>query len=121
YGLGECAWACQVTMGYACRMNPSDGAISALSAALPETPLIASGEIRDGVDVAKAIRLGANLVGQAAAVLPSAMDSTAAVVEHFEVVIQQLRIACFCTGSADLDALRRAPMTRDGVPLEPPP
>ncbi|MDQ3204171.1 MAG: type 2 isopentenyl-diphosphate Delta-isomerase, partial [Pseudomonadota bacterium] len=34
--------------------------------------------------------------------------STAAVIEHFEIVIRQLRIACFCTGSADLKALRHA-------------
>jgi len=111
----------QVAEAFAGWGIPTAEALLAVREALPETPLIASGGIRDGVDVAKAIRLGANLVGQAAAVLPSAMDSTAAVVEHFEVVIQQLRIACFCTGSADLDALRRAPMTRDGVPLEPPP
>ena len=29
-------------------------------------------------------------------------------VKHFEIVIRQLRIACFCTGSADLRALRSA-------------
>jgi isopentenyl-diphosphate delta-isomerase len=76
--------------------------------ALPDTPLIASGGIRNGVDVARAIRLGADIVGQAAGVLRDATLSTAAVIEHFDIVIRQLRIACFCTGSADLQALRRA-------------
>ncbi|TIX35466.1 MAG: type 2 isopentenyl-diphosphate Delta-isomerase, partial [Mesorhizobium sp.] len=34
--------------------------------------------------------------------------STEAVVAHFEIVIRQLAVACFCTGSADLAALRQA-------------
>ncbi len=109
----------QVAQAFAGWGIPTAQALVAVREALPETVLIASGGIRDGVDVAKAIRLGANLVGQAAAVLSSAMDSTEAVVAHFEVLIRQLRIACFCTGSADLNALRRSPMERDGVPLEP--
>ena len=50
---------------------------------LPETPLIASGGIRDGVEAAKAICLGADLVGQAAGVLQAAMHSSEAVVSHF--------------------------------------
>src|SRR3546814_16588613 len=57
-----------------------------------------------------AIRLGANVVGQAAGVLDAALLGPQAVIEHFQVLIEQLRIACFCTGSADLVALRRAPL-----------
>ncbi|BCH12776.1 hypothetical protein MesoLj131c_70340 (plasmid) [Mesorhizobium sp. 131-3-5] len=64
--------------------------------------LIASGGIRDGVDVAKAIRLGADIAGQAAGVPRAATVSTEAVVAHFEIVIRLLAVACFCTGSADL-------------------
>lgn len=76
--------------------------------ACPRATVIASGGIRDGIDVAKAIRLGADLAGQAAAALPGATESTEAVIAHFQVVIEQLRIACFCTGSADLAGLRQA-------------
>ncbi len=76
--------------------------------ALPQTTLIASGGIRDGIDAARAIRLGADLVGQAAGVLHQALESDSAVVEHFETIIRQLRIVCFCTGSRDLAALREA-------------
>ncbi|CCK15715.1 Isopentenyl-diphosphate delta-isomerase,FMN-dependent [Cronobacter universalis NCTC 9529] len=77
-------------------------------------PLIASGGIRDGIDVAKALAMGATLVGQAAAVLGSATTSTSAVLDHFAVVIEQLRVSCFCTGSASLSALREAPLVRVG-------
>lgn len=91
---------------------PTAVALEAVREACPETPLIASGGIRDGVDVAKAIRLGADLVGQAAGVLQAAMHSSEAVEAHFQILIEQLRIACFCTGSADLAALRQAPLLR---------
>ncbi len=77
-------------------------------------PLIASGGIRDGIDAAKAIAMGARLVGQAAAVLGSATTSTSAVLAHFAVVIEQLRVACFCTGSASLDALKDTRLVRAG-------
>jgi isopentenyl-diphosphate delta-isomerase len=87
---------------------PTATSLVEVRAALPNVKLIASGGIRDGVDAAKAIRLGADLVGQAASVLVGATLSTEAVIEHFDVLIRQLRIACFCTGSANLAALRHA-------------
>jgi isopentenyl-diphosphate Delta-isomerase len=76
----------------------------------PTTPIIASGGIRDGVDAAKAIRLGADIVGQAAGVLAAAIAGPDAIIAHVNVLVAQLRIACFCTGSADLKALRTAPL-----------
>lgn len=89
---------------------PTPDAIRAVRASLPDIFVIGSGGIRNGVDAAKAIRLGANLVGQAAAVLGAALDSTDAVIEAYSITIEQLRIACFCTGAANLDGLRRLPL-----------
>ncbi|MGK9066753.1 type 2 isopentenyl-diphosphate Delta-isomerase [Stutzerimonas chloritidismutans] len=89
---------------------PSAQAIAGVRHACPDAYLIASGGIRDGIDVAKAIRLGADLVGQAAGVLDAALVGPEAVVEHFQIMIEQLRIACFCTGSPDLVALAQAPL-----------
>lgn len=89
---------------------PTARAIAEVRAACPKTLVIGSGGVRDGVDAAKAIRLGADIVGQAAGVLAAATESTEAVVEHFQTVIRQLRTVCFCTGSANLAALRRAPL-----------
>ena len=90
--------------------TPSAQAISSVRRACPGAHLIASGGIRDGIDAAKAIRLGADLVGQAAGVLDAALIGPEAVIEHFQILIQQLRIACFCTGSANLVALAQAPL-----------
>lgn len=72
--------------------------------------IIGSGGVRDGVDAAKAIRLGADVVGQAAGVLAAAATSTEAVIAHFQQMVRQLRTVCFCTDSANLAALRRAPL-----------
>jgi isopentenyl-diphosphate delta-isomerase len=91
---------------------PTARAIEAARAACPDGLIIGSGGIRNGVDAAKAIRLGADIVGQAAGVLQAATVSTEAVVAHFQTQIRQLRTVCFCTGSAHLQALRCAELQR---------
>jgi isopentenyl-diphosphate Delta-isomerase len=87
---------------------PTAQALADVHAACPGMPLIGSGGIRSGVDVAKAIRLGATIVGQAAGLLAQALQSPEAVHEALGVIIEQLRITCFCTGSRSLAELGRA-------------
>jgi len=89
---------------------PTARAIAEVRAACPGAVIIGSGGVRDGVDAARAIRLGADMVGQAAGVLAAATVSTEAVIAHFQTVIRQMRTVCFCTGSANLTALRTAPL-----------
>ena len=89
---------------------PTARSIAEVRAACPKALIIGSGGVRDGVEAAKAIRLGADMVGQAAGVLTAATISTEAVVEHFQTLIRQMRTVCFCTGSANLTALRKAPL-----------
>lgn len=89
---------------------PTARAIVEVRAACPKTVLIGSGGIQNGVEAAKAIRLGADMVGQAAGVLAAATISTEAVVDHFQTIMRQLRTVCFVTGSANLGALRVAPL-----------
>ncbi|WP_395671073.1 type 2 isopentenyl-diphosphate Delta-isomerase [Phenylobacterium sp.] len=92
-------------------------ALREVRAACPALPLIGSGGVRNGVDAAKAIGLGADLVGQAGGVLQAALESTEAVIQHFEIVIRQLRIACFCAGARDLDSLRRVRLLPHAIPV----
>ena len=89
---------------------PTAAAIAEVRAACPKAVIIGSGGVRDGVDAARASRLGADMVGQAPGVLAAATVSTEAVIAHFQTVIRQLRTVCFCTGSANLTALRKAPL-----------
>lgn len=92
-------------------------ALLAVRRACPDLTLIGSGGVRNGMDAAKALRLGADLVGQAGAVLTAALTSAEAVVEHFEVMAEQLRICCFATGSADLEALKKTRLTTHALPV----
>ncbi|MGF1651613.1 MAG: type 2 isopentenyl-diphosphate Delta-isomerase [Hyphomicrobiaceae bacterium] len=89
---------------------PTPVAISQVAGACPGVPIVASGGIRHGLDAARAIRLGADVVGQAARLLAPAIEGSGAVVAALEGTLDQLRIACFCTGSQSLDDLRRAPL-----------
>jgi isopentenyl-diphosphate delta-isomerase len=89
---------------------PTARALHDVRQACPELPIIGSGGIRDGVEVAKALRLGANLVGIAAGLLAPAMESAKAVEDQISAVIAQLRICCLCTGSRTLTELCKAPL-----------
>jgi len=72
-------------------------------------PLIASGGVRTGVDVAKAIALGADAAGIASPLLKAATISYEEVIRHLKRVIRELRIAMFCIGASNIDALRDSP------------
>lgn len=83
----------------------------------PGLPLIASGGMRDGIQMAKAIALGATACGIAGEFLRAAAESTAAVAELIAVLVTQLRVAMFAAGARDISALRRAQI----VPVAPQP
>ncbi|HEY0798002.1 MAG TPA: type 2 isopentenyl-diphosphate Delta-isomerase [Candidatus Baltobacteraceae bacterium] len=76
-----------------------------LRAAFPGTPLIASGGVRTGVDIAKALALGANAAGVGLPLLEPATRSAAAVAEHLFLLIDALRIAMFASGCTRPDQL----------------
>lgn len=72
----------------------------------PALPVIASGGVRDGIDVAKCIALGASVVGFAGAFLRAADNGgVAGVIDMVETVTEELRIAMFATAAADHSAL----------------
>lgn len=68
--------------------------------------LIASGGIRSGIDIAKAMILGANLAGLAAPFLAAAQHSAQAVIAQIEQIRKELRTAMFLLGCDNCDALR---------------
>lgn len=89
---------------------PTATAVRDVRARCPGATIIASGGIRDGVEGAKAIRIGADIVAQAAGVLQAALDGPDRLLEHIQIFTEQLRVACFCTGSANIERLKHAPL-----------
>jgi isopentenyl-diphosphate delta-isomerase len=69
-------------------------------------PLIASGGLRDGVEVAKAIALGADLAGLAMPFLQPASQSLDALYQTVQLLIAELTTVLFCTGNATLADLQ---------------
>jgi isopentenyl-diphosphate delta-isomerase len=71
--------------------------------------LFASGGVRNGIDIAKALALGADLAGIARPFLKAAAMSAEDTVELGRVLSDQLRIAMFSVGASDLARLRGTP------------
>ncbi len=93
---------------------PTTEAIRQVRAALPQITLIGSGGIRSGVDIAKALALGADLAGTARPALEpaTAEEGAAAVIAGLRAYIDELRVAMFCSGCGDLAALRQLKLER---------
>ena len=91
---------------------PTEEALVSVREAVPALDLVASGGIRSGLDVAKAVALGANLAGIGQPLLAPALESADKVTEVLGRVIRELKIAMLCVGAENLDALRRAPLIR---------
>lgn len=87
---------------------PTADCIMDVRAIAPEIPLIASGGLRDGLDIAKAIALGADLAGLALPFLQAANDSEEALHALVEVLMAEITTVLFCTGNANLMELRRS-------------
>ncbi|MEM5871557.1 MAG: type 2 isopentenyl-diphosphate Delta-isomerase [Candidatus Aenigmatarchaeota archaeon] len=70
-------------------------------------PIIASGGIRNGVEVAKAIAMGASLAGIALPLLKPAIKSWKDVKKCVEKIIEQLKDAMFLVGAKNIEELKR--------------
>nr|WP_247744820.1 type 2 isopentenyl-diphosphate Delta-isomerase [Shimia sp. R11_0] len=82
------------------------GARETLSHHQRKTTLIASGGIRNGVDMAKSVILGADLCGVAAPFLEAAQDSSNSVVRKIRKFQKEFITAMFLLGTANVQSLQ---------------
>jgi isopentenyl-diphosphate delta-isomerase len=85
---------------------PTAASLQNVRRAAPNLRLIASGGIRDGLEAAKCIALGASLVGYASPMLKLADRGVEATIEGIKLIKEELRTAMFGASAANLDALR---------------
>ena len=86
--------------------TPTAAALAGARAAAPGLPVIASGGLRDGVDAAKCLALGATAVGMARPFLIAARADRA--IDAVGTVIAQLRVATWAAGAPSSAALGEA-------------
>jgi isopentenyl-diphosphate delta-isomerase len=85
---------------------PTAESIQIVKKAAPETKIFASGGIKDGLDIAKCIALGASLGGMAGQILKAAAVSSEQAAETLKLTRRQLQVAMFATGAANLRELK---------------
>ncbi len=87
---------------------PTAESIHYVRKASPDIFLIASGGIKTGLDAAKAIALGANLVSIGLPIFKLAAHGKEKVMHYLRQTVEELRLAMFLTGSGDIRKLGTA-------------
>jgi len=73
----------------------------------PEYRLWASGGVRSGLDVAKLLALGAEMVGIARPFLQAAVEGEKEIETLMKQFEYELKVSLFCTGSEDIESLQK--------------
>ncbi len=80
--------------------------------AAPDILIFASGGLRDGIDLAKCISLGAQLGGMAGPFLKTAMESLEETIHFIEDLTHIMRIAMFACGAGNIHQLQKTEMVK---------
>jgi isopentenyl-diphosphate Delta-isomerase len=89
---------------------PTAESVAICRRALPGRVVIASGGMRSGIEVAKAIALGADAAAMALPILRAAERSVEDAVQAISRIVAELRTAMFLTGARTLAELRTRPL-----------
>lgn len=95
---------------------PTAEALVQVRAVLPNVPLIASGGLRSGMDLAKVLALGADLGGLAGPFLKAANVSAQAVADLAAEMADVLRTVMFSLSIRDLHTLKGTPALQPSQP-----
>ena len=105
-------WRARVAAAFADWGIPTAECLRQARRAAPDGRIFASGGIRTGVDVAKAVALGADLVGIAGPFVRAAAEGPDSALEFGRELVETLRVAMFSVGARTLADLRRTPRLR---------
>jgi isopentenyl-diphosphate Delta-isomerase len=81
--------------------------ICVVEASVAGLPLISTGGVRNGLDVARALALGATLVGMGFPFLKAASESYEKVCELLETVVEELKVAMQLSGAKSIADMRQ--------------
>lgn len=85
---------------------PTAESILNVKKAVPDMTIFASGGIKDGLDIAKCIALGATLGGMAGNFLKAAAISTEKTVDMMKLTKRQIEVTMFASGAETLESLK---------------
>jgi len=85
---------------------PTAEAILNVKRAVPGVIIFASGGLKDGLDIAKCIALGATLGGMAGQFLKAAAVSTEKAVEILNLTKRQIKVTMFACGASTMEELK---------------
>lgn len=85
---------------------PTKDCIVSVKSRLSEIPVVASGGMKTGLDAAKAITIGADIIGFARQLLQAATESVEAVVLKMEQIELELKMAMFGVGVKTIEELK---------------
>jgi isopentenyl-diphosphate Delta-isomerase len=105
-------WRARVASAFAGWGIPTAECVRQAADVAPEATIIASGGIRNGIDVAKAIALGAHLAGLAGPFLRAGAEGEEEALDLGHELVETLRIAMFGVGAPTLAELRGTPRLR---------
>lgn len=90
---------------------PTAESILQIRKAAPEMTIFASGGLRNGIDIAKCIALGATLGGMASPFLKAAAQSLEDITQTINQIRREIQVCMFTTGTRDLKELRSTELT----------
>ena len=98
---------------------PTAASILEVREVFPSIMLIATGGVRTGIDIAKALRLGADFTGIARPVLKELYSGGIERADRFlNTLLKELKIAIFLTGGTTIADLKTTPIILEGKLLE---
>ena len=92
--------------------------IAVVEAGVARLPLIATGGVRSGLDVARALALGATLVGIGFPLLKAASESYEKVCELLESILAEMKVAMQLSGATNIAQLRETDIVITGATRE---